>query len=89
MCRACVQAATTLHLSCSAISSTQMTSEVLTACPRRHDLLERPLSLWNHLDIDFAEETRMCIHNRSLASPPEVAVSTALPLVSLPCKAWG
>ena len=48
---------------------------------RRHELLERPLTLWNHVDIDFAEETRMCIQNRSNVSLPIVAASTSLPLV--------
>ena len=44
-------------------------------------MLERPLTLWNHLDIDFAEESRMCIQNRS-HSPPASVVSAAPPMVS-------
>ena len=49
---------------------------------RRHGLLERPLTLWNHLDIDFVEELRACIQNRSDVSPPAVDMSADLPLVS-------
>jgi len=49
---------------------------------RRHDLLARPLSLWNHLDVDFAEETNMCIQKRGSLTSPAVAMSPEMPLVS-------
>ncbi len=49
---------------------------------RRHDLLARPLSLWNHLDVDFAEETKMCIQKRGSLTSSAVAMSPEMPLVS-------
>ena len=50
----------------------------------RHDLLERPLALWKHVDIDFVEETSICLQSRDSASSSLMLASpnTDTPLVS-------
>lgn len=52
-------------------------------CKQWHDLLERPLALRKHVDIDFAEETSICLQSRDSASssPMLASPSTDMPLV--------